>query len=80
MLRGFLALTLLLGATAAPAAYAKSCRDTTTGKFTKCEKPKPVKCRDEKGKFTKCKADVSAKAENKTAPAATPSDGAPGKN
>ncbi|WP_025885634.1 hypothetical protein [Asaia prunellae] len=80
MLRGFLALTLLLGATAAPAAYAKPCRDATTGKFTKCEKPKAEKCRDAKGKFMKCKADAAPKDDAKTAPAATPADGAPGKN
>ncbi|GBR04304.1 MULTISPECIES: hypothetical protein [Asaia] len=80
MLRGFLALTLLCGAIAAPVAYAKPCRDATTGKFTKCEKPKAEKCRDAKGKFTKCKADTAAKDDTKAAPAATPADGAPGKN
>lgn len=80
MLRGFLALTVLLGTAAAPVAYAKPCRDATSGKFVKCEKPKAEKCRDAKGKFTKCKADAAPKDDTKTTAPATPADGAPGKN
>lgn len=85
MLRGFLALTVLLGTAAAPAAYAKPCRDATSGKFTKCEKPKAEKCRDAKGKFMKCKPGMGTKDESKvsapeTSAPATPAEGAPGKN
>ncbi|WP_336761098.1 hypothetical protein [Asaia sp. VD9] len=80
MLRGFLALTVLLGTAAAPVAYAKPCRDATTGKFTKCEKPKAEKCRDAKGKFMKCKADAPKDDAAKSASPAAPADGAPGKN
>lgn len=73
MLRTFAAAIVTLGLIAAPVAHAKPCRDATTGKFTKCEKPKPKKCRDTKGRYTKCDAAAAQDGAQKDATQPTPS-------
>lgn len=56
MIRPLLAATLVFSILAASPTLAAPCKDSKTGKFTKCpEKPVPAaKCKNAKGQFAKC--------------------------